>query len=277
MNYIVLPVQGTAYKNILPGSLAEMAGKGGLLVIGGCSSAGKLECVAAFALAPFHRDEAMLKYIFVPEKDRRRGYGHGLLEYARIRLKNTGVRAITVRLCSAEEGLTKFLQHEKFIPLSFQGKMYEYSLSAFAGNAMLQKMPAENMKKAVTITDPDDIRLKRFRERAKGDRFYMGTDDHDLRFSRFYQEDRELTSCLLAERCGGNVLFIARSHKLSICTEPAAWAFLFASSIKTAQELMPADAIVQIQSFEKAEYTFLQRLTGSVAKEYRVQELARRL
>lgn len=277
MNYIVLPTQGTAYKNILPGSLAEMAGKGSLLVIGGCSSAGKLECVAAFAPVPFHRDEAMLKYIYVPEKDRRRGYGHGLLEYARMRLKNTGVRAITVRLCSAGEGITEFLQHEKFTPLSFRGKMYEYSLSVFAGNAMLQKMPAEKMKRAVAITDPEDIRLKHFRERAKSESFYMGMDDYDLSFSRFYQEDRELTSCLLAERCGGNILFLSRSHKLGICTEPASWAFLFASCIRTAQELMPADAIVQIQSFEKAEDMFLRRLTGDEAKIYKVQEFARRL
>ena len=108
MNYIVLPAQGTAYKNILPGSLAEMAGKGGLLVIGGCSSAGKLECVAAFALVPFHRDEAMLKYIFVPEKDRQRIILEAVEMLKRIRPRLTGIceDQIKKHRCPGDHGQT---------------------------------------------------------------------------------------------------------------------------------------------------------------------------
>lgn len=277
MNYVILPPQGTAYRGILPDSLAEMAKRGALLVIGGCSARGKMECVAAFATVPFHRDEAILKYIYVPEKDRRRGYGHGLLEYGRSKLRSTGIRAVTVRMCNTDESVAGFLRHEKFIPMSFQGKMYEYPFSAFSGSKMLERLEGDKLKRAVTIPNNQDVRLRRFMERARSEKFYMDMDGQDMRFSHFYQEDKELTACLLAERCGGNILFLSRSHRLAGCTEPAAWAFLFTACIKAAEDLMPEDAIIQIQSFEEAEHTFLQRIAGNEGKIYQVQELARRL
>lgn len=277
MKYQILSSKEFEYGNILPDSLCGMAAAGELLVCAGQSEEGILDCVAAFSMQPFHRDEAMLQYIYVPQEKRRRGYAHGLLKDCKEKMKQMGIRAITVREYSEDTGIQRFLRYEGFIPMSFCGRMYEYPLFVFTENALLKRIPEERLKSVTEEEEDGDIRVKHFRNQSAKEGFYMGDDGSDRSFHFFYREGQQFTACLLGERYAVKRLFVARSHKLSICTEPAAWAYLFVACVKKAQQQMPADSVVLLQSFSKGEQEFLEKISNHSGKVLRIREWACRV
>ena len=81
----------------------------------------------------------------------------------------------------------------------------------------------------------------------------------------------------MGEKQGDDFLFLARSYRLSICREAAAWAFMFATCIRNAGQTMKPETVVQIQSFDKGEQGFLQKLAGSEEGGRQIREWACRI
>lgn len=277
MNYRVFSTQDSDCSHILPPALCRMARTGEVLVFAGEEKEGELECVAAFSPSPHDRDEAVLQYLYVPQEKRNSGRAHGLLEFSRKELRSTGVRMITARECTQNTTLGEFLRHEGFLPLSFRGRLYECPLSAFTGNALLQKIPEERCRPVRNLSDCGDIQVRHFMERAAREGFRMKAEVGRQEFCLVYEEGQELTACLMGEKQGDDFLFLARSHRLSICREAAAWAFMFAACIRNAEQTMKPETVVQIQSFDKGEQGFLQKLAGSEEGGRQIREWACRI
>lgn len=277
MDYCIFSTQEAGGRNILPVALRNMAAEQDMLICAGKSEEGMIDCMAVFSPSPYNRDEAVLQYLYVPPEKRRLGLAHGLLRFSREKLKSTGIRAITAKECMENIALWEFLRREGFIPLSFRGRVYEYPLSVFTENALFRKIPEEKCRQVRKRKDCGDIQFKRFRERAAREGFLMKDDQSGQSFTLFYEEEQELTACLMGERQEDDFLFLARSHRLSISREPAVWAFLFAACLQDAEQTMSPETVVQIQSFDKGEQGFLQKLAGSEGGGRQIREWACRI
>lgn len=275
MKYRVLDGESLYKQGLLPVNLEKMQEENRLILFGSQNEDGELLSLAAFVSMPNYKDELRLEYIYTPPKFRAKGYYHDLLKFCFEHFKKRGIRSITVKICDTPDKVSdfyNFIVMEKFIPLTFDGHLLEYSLKTTLESEILNKIRDRKRSEVVTIPDREDIRLKRFCVDVQENGAFISRREYNPVFSRFCMQGNEITGAVIVEKINEKVLFISQIYLSSKNKDSNILLYLLADSIRAAGEQMPEDTLIRIQLFMPMRYQVIEKIFGKPQEDYIIQE-----